>query len=195
MRRLLCPSLAAATLLLLPGCADDEPAGDRFSLRTPPAHAGAEPLPEVEQARKAAEREADLIRRGLERPRPVLRGWGAALARNDAERAAGYFTLPAVVTLGETETLETARQVEAFNAALPCGVELLHVQPDAGFVVGTFELTQRPKHRCDTPGDLIRIAFVLHDRKIAEWRRVRQDVDPAATPAPTPAATARPGFS
>jgi len=197
MRRLLCSSLAVAALLLPAGCGDEPPATDRSSLRTPPAHVGAEPLPEVAQARRKAAQEARAIRRGLERPRPVLEGWGEAVARNEDGRAARYFTLPAVVSLDGAQTLETAGQVEAFNAGLPCGVDLLHVQLDDGFVIGTFKLTERPEHECDAPGDLIRIAFVLHDRKIAEWRQVEETVDPAATPEPepTPVAPDRPGLS
>ena len=197
MRRLLCSSLAAAALLALAACGDDEPAADRFSLRTPPEHASAEPLPEVVKARKKAAREAELIRRGLERPAPVIRGWGAALGRNDDAGAARYFKLPAVVSITEKQTLATVAEAKAFNAALPCGVKLIHIERADRFVIGTFELEPRPEHDCDTPGDVIRIGFVLHDRKIAEWRQVQETIDPeaTATPEPTPVAPADPRAS
>ncbi len=198
MLRLLSPSLAVAALLALAGCGGDEaPREDRFSLRTPPVHAGAEPLPEVERAERRAQREAAAVRRGLADPAPVLRGWGKALTRNDDDRAARYFELPAIVADDTELTLETAGQVKAFVSKLDCGVRLVHVQPGDRFVIGTYRQTERPQHDCAAPGELIRIAFVLHDRKIAEWRRVQEVIDPGATPTPepTPEPPAHPEFA
>jgi hypothetical protein len=78
-------------------------------------------------------------------------------------------------------TLETAAEVTAFNEALPCGARLLRVREDGRFLVGTFRLTRRPAHRCGSRGDVIHVAFVLHDHKIAEWRTVPPG---AKTPGP-----------
>ena len=196
MLRPLCPSLAVAALLALAGCGGEPPADDRLALRTPPLHAGAEPLAEVAQAERKAERDAAALERGLRRPAPVLRGWGEALTRNDTDRAARYFELPAVVANDAELTLETPGQVKAFVSGLDCGVRLLHVQPGDRFVIGTYRQVERPAHDCAAPGELIRIAFLLHDRKIAEWRRVQEVVDPDATPTPEPTPKApRPGVS
>jgi hypothetical protein len=58
---------------------------------------------------------------------------------------------------------------------------LLRVEEDGRFVVGTFELTRRPEHTCNAPGAVIRVAFALRDRNIAEWREV-----PRGAPEPGP---------
>jgi hypothetical protein len=104
--------------------------------------------------------------------RRVLRGWGVALRRDRNGRAARYFALPALVAQSGVATLETPAQAKAFNDALPCGARLLRVDADGRFLVGTFELTRRPEHKCTAPGAVVRLAFVLRDRKIAEWREV-----------------------
>ena len=193
------PSLAVAALLALAGCGGDrEPAaGDRMTLRTPPEHAGAEPLPQVLQAERAARRDAAALRRGLERPKPVLQGWGRALSRGEDGRAARYFELPAVVANGIELTLQTPGEVRKFVGNLDCGVRLLDVEPGERFVIGTYRQVERPAHDCAAAGELIRIAFLLHDRKIAEWRRVQEVVDatPEPAPEPTPVAPPRPGVS
>ena len=179
MRRL--GALLAGAVLAsgVSACGSDPDA--RMRLRTPPVQSSAEPLPEVKAAQERAERAARRrpSQKDAERVRPVLRGWGDALRHNDYAGAARYFALPAIVARGETATLETAAEVKAFNAGLPCGVKLLRVTHEGRFVVGTFELTLRPAHRCDAPGRRIRVAFVIRDGKIAEWRRVDVGVDEA----------------
>jgi hypothetical protein len=163
------------------GCGDD--GRDRLGLRTPPDRTSAQPLPEIARADRRAERDAQLrpTRRDARRVRPVLRGWSAALRSDRNRRAARYFALPTIVAQGQVLTLETPAQVKAFNNALPCGTRLLRVREQGRFLVGTFRLTRRPSHRCDSRGDVIRLAFVLHDRKIAEWRAV-----PAGAKTPGP---------
>ena len=108
-------------------------------------------------------------------PAPVLRGWGDALRRDRNRRAARYFALPAIVAQASVLMLETAAQVRAFNDRLPCGVRLLRVQQDGRFLVGTFKLTRRPAHSCNTPGrrDPRRVRRCATG-KIAEWRQVRR---------------------
>jgi hypothetical protein len=154
------------------GCGHDQ--AERLALQTPPDRPQATPLPEIERATRAAERAASFhaTRRDAVRARPLLRGWGAALAADDSRRAAHYFALPAIVAQGQVATIETQAQARDFNDAIPCGARLLGVRGIGRFLVGTFVLTPRPEHRCVSRGRRIRIAFVLHAGKFTEWRRV-----------------------
>jgi hypothetical protein len=174
MRRLVLLPL----LLLVAACGDDPE--ERFELRTPPERSSAEPLPAAERAAERARRaeRARPTRSDAQRLRAVLRGWGEALRRDRAGRAARYFTVPAIVAQGNALTLSTAADVKRFNDAFPCGAKLLHVQRDGRFLVGTYELTPRPQHKCTAAGDLLRVAFALRKRKIAEWREVPQPSQP-----------------
>jgi hypothetical protein len=187
MRR---PTALAAVALLAAAaaaCGDDGP--DRLALRTPPERTSAEPLPRAaragEQERRAAK--ARPTRVDARRSRSVLRGWGDALRRDSNRRAARYFAVPAIVAQGDVLSLDTAGEVREFNERFPCGARLLHVQPDGRFLVGTFVLTRRPAHECPARGDLLRVAFALRRRKIAEWREVPQAALPGrARPEKTP---------
>lgn len=115
-----------------------------------------------------------------QRARPVIQGWSDALRRSDVERAIGYFALPSVVQQGSAFKLTTRGQVRIFNAGLPCGARLQGVERSGRYVVGTFKLTERPGKTCDGPGNLARVAFIVRDGKIGEWRQL------AAPEAPDP---------
>ncbi len=193
MRRPTAMLLLAALTGTAAACGDDPQ--DRFALRTPPERSSAEPLPAAERAGRQAERAAAArpTRSDAERLRPVLRGWGEALRHDRGGRAARYFAVPVIVAQGDVLTLKTSADVKAFNDRFPCGAKLLHVQQDGRFLVGTFELTRRPDHDCTAPGELLRVAFALRKRKIAEWREVPQPAEPGpARPenAPPPPAQA-----
>jgi hypothetical protein len=174
MRRLV---LLPLVMTLLAACGDDPQ--ERLSLRTPPERSSAEPLPEAEREARRAEREARArpTPRDAARLRPVLRGWGEALRRDRSRAAARYFTVPAVVAQGAELTLTSAEQIARFNDSFPCGARLLHVQTEGRFLIGTFELTARPERDCEAKGDLLRVAFVLRRRKIAEWRELPQPLN------------------
>jgi hypothetical protein len=188
MRRLVLLSL----LTLLAACGDDPQ--ERLTLRTPPERSSAEPLPEAEREAERAEREARArpTPRDARRLRPVLRGWGEALRRDRSRAAARYFAVPAVVAQGNELTLTSAAQITEFNDAFPCGARLLHVQTEGRFLIGTFELTPRPSRDCEAQGDLLRVAFHVRRRKIAEWRELPQPLgsvpeeEPERTPEPRP---------
>jgi hypothetical protein len=169
------PSLAVAALTVAVAACGSEPE-DRFALRTPPEHSRAEPLPQVEQEGRQAERAAHArpTRRDAERLRPVLRGWGDALRHDRIGRAASYFTVPAIVAQQNALTLRSAADIKRFNASFPCGARLIHVQEDGRFLIGTFELTRRGERKCSADGEILRVAFALRKRKIAEWREVPQ---------------------
>jgi hypothetical protein len=174
MRRLVLLSL----MTLLAACGDD--AQERLSLRTPPVRSSAEPLPQAERAAKRAERAARArpTRSDAERLRPVLRGWGEALRRDRSRAAARYFAVPAVVAQGNVLTLTSQAAITEFNDAFPCGARLLHVQTEGRFLIGTFELTPRPTRECQAKGELLRVAFAVRKRKIAEWRELPQPTEP-----------------
>jgi hypothetical protein len=183
-------------LALLPACGEDDPS-ERLQLRTPPERSTAAPLPEAERAERRARREARArpTPSDAARLRPVLAGWGQALRRDRSRRAARYFAVPAVVAQGNVLTLTSAAEITRFNDAFPCGARLLHVQTEGRFLIGTFELTPRPTRECEARGDLLRVAFTLRKRKIAEWRELPQPLETAAeeperTPEPRPQTSA-----
>jgi hypothetical protein len=105
----------------------------------------------------------------------VIRDWADDLRGGDIEAASDAFAVPSVVQNG-TPPLQLAnrRQVEAFNRSLPCGAELTRAERSGRFTVATFELTERPgPGRCGPGvGQTAQTAFVIHDGRITEWRRV-----------------------
>ena len=181
------PLLALALAMAFAGCGDDEARDARYDLTTPGPRIGAEALPgtlpEVTPtpAAGATPREPRPLRgefrptqADAERLRPVLAGWADALRRSDAAAAARFFRVPAVIAQPTTQPreLRTPDEVLAFNASLPCGAQLLEVQHDGRFVVGTFRLTERPGSTCANTGDLVRVAFVIRRRRFTEWYQV-----------------------
>ena len=184
--------LALAALVASAAACGEDPE-DRLALRTPPERSHAAPLPQVEREGRQAERAAKVrpTHRDAERLRPVLRGWGDALRHDRIGRAARYFTVPAIVAQQNALTLRSAADVKRFNASFPCGAKLIHVQEDGRFLVGTFELTRRGERKCSAAGELLRVAFALRKRKIAEWREVPQPAQlgpsrPENAPEPEP---------
>ena len=174
MRRPFPPLALAALAAALAACGSDPE--DRFTQRTPPEHSRASPLPQVEREGRQAERasRARPTRQDAERLRPVLRGWGDALRHDRIDRAASYFTVPAIVAQQNALTLRSAADIRRFNASFPCGAKLIHVQEDGRFLVGTFELTRRGERKCSADGEILRVAFALRRHKISEWREVPQ---------------------
>jgi hypothetical protein len=113
----------------------------------------------------------------------VIQDWADDLRSGDVEAAADHFKLPSVAVNGTPPlALRTRGQVRAFNASLPCGAELTRAEPHAGFIIATFELTERPgPGDCGTGvGVTAQTAFLIEDGLIVEWRRV--DGEPAADP-------------
>jgi hypothetical protein len=114
----------------------------------------------------------------------VIDDWSKTLTKGDAEGAADYFDLPSVVQNGTPPvSLENREDVVAFNESLPCGAELVNAEDHAGFVIATFELTERPgAGECGQGvGEEAQTAFKIEDGHITEWRRVPGD---AVQPAP-----------
>jgi hypothetical protein len=162
--------------LLIAACGGEE--RDRFSLLTPSsdvpmADPTATPTPKPKPVTSAEKR--------------VIRGWADELRRGHVEEAASYFNVPADVG-APAMTLKTDRQVEAFNAAFPCGAKLLATRRslDPAFVVGVFRLTERPgRGKCDGTGTKAAVLFQIKREHITRWVRADGAI---ATPSPAPTA-------
>lgn len=118
----------------------------------------------------------------------VIQQWADELRAGDVEAAADRFEIPSTVQNG-TPPLELSdrEEVVAFNESLPCGAELTEAQRDGVYVVATFELTERPgPGDCGSGvGQTAKTAFLIHDGRIVEWRRVA-DEPPSEPPATGP---------
>src|SRR4051812_13393413 len=167
--------------------------GPDYSLETPPDTVVARPIETpVPPTPKGAARKAQPqpTQRQAERLRPVLAAWAAATRRGDAARAARYFAVPAIVSQDMAVQLQTREQVRRFNAALPCGEQLLGVHHEGRYIVGTFRLPARPAPPSTTAGRLSRVAFVFRARRFAEWRQIPDRPNaPPGPPAPEAAPT------
>ena len=109
---------------------------------------------------------------GVAQAERVITGWSDALRRSDVEKATGFFTVPLVVSQGQTARLTTRSQVRIFNTGLPCGSKVTGVEREEDYFVASFVLTERPGQRCDGPGNSARVAFKLSGGKIREWRQL-----------------------
>ena len=78
--------------------------------------------------------------------------------------------------------LSSRGALDEFNRRMPCGMKLLRMRRGtSAFVVGTFELTERPKGQtCGlSVGETTVVAFEIRDRHITRWM---QDAASVATP-------------
>jgi limonene-1,2-epoxide hydrolase len=108
-----------------------------------------------------------------EKPATVVRAWSAALNRNDNEHAARLFAHGArVVQPGVDVRLRSHALAVAFNNALPCAGRIVALEVQGDRATATFVLGQRPKHRCDGPGQKAAALFVVRNGKIVRWEQV-----------------------
>lgn len=115
-------------------------------------------------------------------PARVARAWSAALNANDNERAARLFAPGArVIQPGVDVPLTSHRLAVAFNASLPCGGRIVSIRVHGNRATATFVLGERPKHRCDGPGEKAAAIFTVVRGKIVRWQQI---------PVPPPAAQA-----
>jgi limonene-1,2-epoxide hydrolase len=118
------------------------------------------------------------------RPAAIVRAWSAALDRNDNAAAGALFAHDARVVQGSLDVrLTSQRLAVAFNDSLPCAGRIVAMQVDGGTVVATFVLGERPKHRCDGPGQKAAAAFVVERGKIVLWEQVAVPVSGKSPPA------------
>ena len=111
-------------------------------------------------------------------PPAVVRQWSRALNVNDNEAAAALFARGARVVQPGVDVRVSPRLALAFNASLPCGGKIVALQRHGNRVVATFLLRERPKHRCDAPGQKAAALFVVRNGSIVRWQQV-------AVPPPT----------
>ena len=105
-------------------------------------------------------------------PPAVVRAWSAALNRDDNAGAARLFAPGARVVQGAVDVRLTQPLALAFNASLPCAGHIVRMQVRGDTVVATFVLGERPKHRCDGPGQRAAALFVVRSGKIVLWEQV-----------------------
>jgi hypothetical protein len=108
----------------------------------------------------------------------VIAGWSEALRAGHVAGAARYFRIPSVFFSGSGPPIElhSVAQVEAVNAALPCGARLLSARARGRYVNALFRLTNRPgpggAGGCGSgTGETARTNFLVRDGHIVEWLR------------------------
>jgi limonene-1,2-epoxide hydrolase len=114
-------------------------------------------------------------------PEQVVRAWSHALNTNHNVAAARLFALNArVMQPGVDVRLSSRALAVGFNNALPCAGKIVDLRIAGSRVLATFVLGQRPKHRCDGPGQKAAALFVVHDGKIVLWKQVPVPEQPTA---------------
>ena len=102
----------------------------------------------------------------------VVRAWSAALDRNDNEEAARLFAPGALIVQNGELTLATQADAVRWNAGLPCGGRISHLEAHGkGEVLAVFELQPRPRHRCDSKGGQAAAIFRVRDGRIVLWHQ------------------------
>ena len=114
-------------------------------------------------------------------PAQVVRAWSYALNANDNEHAGRLFAPNArVVQPGVDVRLNSHALAVAFNNALPCAGKIVKLRVTGNRAIATFVLGQRPKHRCDAPGQKAAALFVIRSGKIVLWKQIPVPEEPTA---------------
>jgi hypothetical protein len=183
----------AALALLLCACGSTEPG--RLTQRTPGANTGAPastfPFKNPTPTPTASPSPTPTPQGGpvTSEEKRIIRGWADELRHGHVTAASRYFDVPSLVSNGSApDKLASKADVHDFNATLSCGAKLVKTRRSVKhFVIGTFELTERPGGNCGSgTGNLAEVAFLIAHHHINEWVRVPD-------PPPDPAATAAPG--
>jgi limonene-1,2-epoxide hydrolase len=102
----------------------------------------------------------------------VVRAWSQELNSGDNTGAAKLFAPGAeVVQAGTTIRLNTQAEAEAWNAALPCSGRLVSIKTTGDTTRATFVLGDRPKKKCDGPGQRATAIFRVRKGKIVLWHQ------------------------
>ena len=106
-------------------------------------------------------------------PTAIVREWSAYLNANDNEGAAALFAPGARVIQPGVDVRLTPQLAVAFNASLPCGGEIARMTRKGNRVTAVFQLTERPRHRCDAPGAKAAAVFTISERGlIVRWQQI-----------------------
>ena len=169
-------------LVALAGCGgggEDKP-DRRLTLTTPKSDEGDAPVERPTERRTGPVTGAE---------RAVVRGWADALRRGDVERAARYWSVPAIAANGgQPFRLVTRRAVRQFNEGLTCGAKLESVERDRNYLLATFVLTSRrdrPGACGPGVGQRARTLFLLRGGRIAQWIRAADPPDEGELPGPS----------
>ena len=117
----------------------------------------------------------------------LIRRWSDTLRAGHVAAASRLFHIPALAQNGGPELpLQTAADVKAFNASLPCGAVLLDARRViGGYTLAVFRLTDRPGGDCGQgSGQRAAAAFAFKRGRISEWRRVAVPQFEQAEPKP-----------
>jgi hypothetical protein len=104
-------------------------------------------------------------------PPAIVRAWSRRLNANDNKGAAALFAPGARLIQGVDVRLTPALAV-AWNESLPCGGTIIGMTRNGNRVRATFVLKERPKHKCDGPGEKAAAVFVVKNGKIVFWQQV-----------------------
>ncbi len=105
-------------------------------------------------------------------PQDVVRAWSTALDRNDNEQAARLFADGAHIVQNSEEILSTHADAVRWNASLPCGGKITHLERHGKHeVLVVFDLRERPQHRCDGTGQQAAAIFEVENGLIVLWHQ------------------------
>jgi SnoaL-like domain len=103
-------------------------------------------------------------------PESVVRAWSQELNTGDNDDAAKLFAPGAeIVQAGTTLRLNTEAQAATWNAALPCSGRIVSITTSGDTTRATFILGDRPKHKCDGPGQKATAIVRVRNGKIVLW--------------------------
>jgi limonene-1,2-epoxide hydrolase len=109
----------------------------------------------------------------------VVRAWSQELNSGDNEGAAKLFAPGAkVVQAGTTIRLNTHAEAVAWNTALPCSGRLVSIKTTGEVTRATFVLGDRPKKKCDGPGQQATAIFRVRNGKILLWHQTSSEPAP-----------------
>jgi hypothetical protein len=115
-------------------------------------------------------------------PAAIVRAWSQALNTNDNEAAAELFAPGARVVQPGVDARLTPELAVAFNASLPCGGKIVGLTRNGNRVTAVFLLVERPKHRCDAPGQKAAAVFTISKRGlISRWQQIPVPADTRPT--------------
>ena len=112
-------------------------------------------------------------------PESVVRAWSQELNSGDNEAAAKLFAPGAeVVQAGRAIRLDTHAEALAWNAALPCSGRLVSIKTNGDTTRATFVLGERPKKKCDGPGQRATAIVRVRKGKIVLWHQTSSEPAP-----------------